>query len=334
MQDFITKFLLKILSIDSTSGKEEKLLNYLTRYHRPAGAALEIHYDAAKPRNIFYKWGDPRIIFCTHLDTVPPYYSPRKKHGAIYGRGACDAKGQIASIYAAVGILHREKQNNFGILLTSGEEIDSSGAKLANELIDNAKFVIVCEPTENKLIKAAKGVLAAEIKVSGKAVHSGYPDLGNSAIDRLRRFLDDLDDIKFPRDKILGKTTYNVGQLHTNNAHNVLADHLVCNILFRTTFTSHAMIRQQLNLFADTNLAIKITNSSEPFKFFTVNGFKTGVVAFCSDAPSLPRLGKCLLYGPGNILDAHTSNEYIKIADVKRAVKDLRNLYYNLVSLL
>ena len=333
MNDFLVDFILKIMTIDSTTGNECKLVDYLNKNFKPKGAKVEIQKVAKNQKNIFFKWGKPKIIFCTHLDTVSPYIAPRKKAETIYGRGACDAKGQIATMYETCKELYQEGQNNFGLLLLADEEKKSSGAKIANKLITGCKYVIVGEPTKNRLISAAKGVSLLEVTISGKTAHSGYPEHGQCAVEKFKLFLNKLTKIKSPKDAILGKTTYNVGLLKASNPTNVVPDKVTCKILFRTTFATHHIIQKKIGLLVDKNIKISFTHNNPPMNFFTVAGFKTGTVAFGSDAPTLNKLGKRLLYGPGNILDAHTPNEKIKISEIKQAIKQLKKLYYKLITI-
>jgi acetylornithine deacetylase len=324
-------FLMTILAIDSTSGTEEKLADFIVANYQPAGAKIDLQKTANAKNNVFFQWGKPEIIFCTHLDTVPPYIAPHANEKTIYGRGSCDAKGQIAAMYQTCLQLHKEHQTNFGLLLTAGEEIDSYGAKAANELITGCQYVIVGEPTENKLIKAGKGTLQAAVTISGKTAHSGYPDLGENAINLMRHFLDQLDQINFDEDELLGKTTYNIGLLSAPNAHNVVADLVSFRLLFRTTFKTHNIIEEKISSILNKNIEIIFQKGAPPIQFHTVNGFATEVVAYGSDAPYLTKLGKPLLYGPGSILNAHTEHEQINIAELTQAVTDLKKIYYKII---
>jgi acetylornithine deacetylase len=324
-------FLLKILAIDSTSGREEHIADYIAKNFKPEHAVMEIQQIANGKKNIFFKWGNPKIIFCTHLDTVPPYIPPRREGNTIFGRGACDAKGQIAVMYETCLKLHLLGEKNFGLLLVAGEELGSYGAKTANNMIDGCKYVIIGEPSENKLIKAAKGNLLVEVDIQGKAAHSGYPENGDDAIERMRLFLNKLAGLEFPDDEILGQTTYNIGNLTTLNAYNIVADKVSLQIFFRTTFSTDNIIQAKLANIADDKTQFKFMWHNPPMKFYTVAGFTTAVVAYGSDAPELSNLGKCLLYGAGSILAMHSKNEYVKISALNQAVEDLLKLYYKLL---
>jgi len=326
----IQKELLEIMKIDSTSGKEAELARYIAENLYVSGAVLETQDVGDKTFNLFYKWGAPEIIFCTHLDTVPPYIEPEVEEDRVSGRGACDAKGQIIAALHACRELFDEGENNFGLLLVAGEETGSSGAKVANRLVKDCKYVIIGEPTENKLIKAGKGIQLYEVKITGTSCHSGYPHLGDDAINRMRLFINRLADVEFPSDPVLGSTTYNIGQLTSGNAYNVLPDLVSFNIYFRTTSSSGKLIENILKSIADENTSIIKIREDEPFEYYFIEGFDGDTVAFGCDGPCLTNLGKCLLYGPGSIKVAHTENEFINISDIEKGIIDLKNIYYTI----
>lgn len=320
----------QIMRIDSTSGKEVELARFIADNLDAPGATLEIQEVGDGSRNLFYKWGTPQIVFCTHLDTVPPYIAPRTEDNMVFGRGACDAKGQIITAWNLCKDLYSEGESNFGLLLVAGEETGSKGAKVANNLIKGCRYVIIGEPTENKLIKAGKGVQLYNIRISGKSCHSGYPQYGDNAIERMRIFLTRLSALKFPDDPVLGPTTFNIGMLSSDNAYNVLPDLVTFNIYSRTTFLSHAIIEDSLKKIADENTIVAKVREDNPFEYYHLTGFDSDIVAFGCDGPCLTNMGKCLLYGPGSIKTAHTENEHIYIHDIEKAISDLKNIFRRL----
>lgn len=325
-------FLINLMNLNSTSGQEEKLGEHIRDQVQPQGATLEVHDIGTEPGkfNIFYKWGKPEIIFCTHFDTVPPYIPPKLTEDKVYGRGSCDAKGQIACLYHTCLELHHEGHTNFGLLLLAGEEVGSYGAKASDKLIKGCKYVIIGEPTENKLIKAAKGNILVNCTFHGKSCHSGYFEHGDNAIDRMIKFVENLKALEFPEDKVLGATTFNIGRLHSNNAHNVVSDNVTMKIFFRTTFESHPLIMKKLKGICDDKSEVEVGYADDPLNFATVDGFETDIVSYGSDAPELRSLGTPLMYGPGSILHAHTKDEHIVIEDMYRAIEDLKKIYLSL----
>src|SRR4249919_3452223 len=126
----------------------------------------------------------PDIVFSTHMDTVPPFIPSSEDHDNVYGRGSCDAKGIIAAQIAACQRLRKEGAA-VGMLFLVGEERDSLGAKVANENALGSRFLINGEPTENKIATASKGALRLQLTAKGQMAHSAYPELGESAIEKL-----------------------------------------------------------------------------------------------------------------------------------------------------
>ena len=172
------------------------------------------------------------------MDTVPPYIPPRVEGERIWGRGSCDAKGQLIALYTACCKLVEEGLDGFGLLLLSGEETGSWGAKAFAKVPFKAPYLIIGEPTENKMISASKGTKSFKITFEGKAFHSGYPQFGYSAVDAFVDFVEALRKIEFEKDPALGDTTWNIGRLISDNPQNVLSPELSCRLYFRTTFAT------------------------------------------------------------------------------------------------
>ena len=264
----------RILSVDSTSGKEAELADMLSVELAAHGRKVDVFEVGDGTRNVLVSWGTPKVIFCTHLDTVPPYIFPDScfvekiatasakprndvEDGiAIHGRGTCDAKGQIFAMYEACKVLEERDCTDFGLLLLAGEEIGSFGAKAFNAIVSEHSSVmssgvetsiqdawlIVGEPTDNCMASAAKGTKSFEVTFTGQACHSGYPENGQSAIMYFNDFVNALRSIVFPVDPVLGETTWNIGRLSSGNPQNILSDRLTCRVYFRTTFESDEMV--------------------------------------------------------------------------------------------
>jgi acetylornithine deacetylase len=312
--------------------RSNELATYLIGKNLFPGSKLDVQITRDKRLNLFYKFGEPKIVFCSHLDTVPPFFKHSKKGNYIYGRGSCDAKGQIAFMYEAAKQLLNEGNWNFGLLMVSGEEDGSQGAIKANKYLKGCDYIFIGEPTENKLIKAAKGNLLASVSVKGRTSHSGYPEKGDSATESMLRFFDKLKKLKFKKDKLLGNTTYNIGSLESKNAHNVISDLVTFKVFFRTTFETDDSLKNKLKDISDKNTSIEFLYGDAPMKYFTLAGFKQDVVSYGSDAPEFTNVKNKILYGPGSILNAHTSNEHILIKDLYKAVEDIKKIFRKIIS--
>src|SRR6266702_8385885 len=175
----------------------------------------------------------PDVVLSTHMDTVPPYFGCTEDDEFLYGRGTCDAKGIIAAQVAAADQL-REAGAKVGLLFVVGEERDSAGAQVANQFPKGSKFLINGEPTDNRLALATKGALRVELRAHGRMAHSAYPELGDSAIDKLVEALHDVLAMPLPVEPEIGPSTVNIGLISGGRAPNVVADKAEAHLLIRT----------------------------------------------------------------------------------------------------
>lgn len=364
-----TDLFIEMLKIDSTSGRERKFADFLAERLPTSKCRLE-RYDVESmagdapegdgcPQNLLFSWGEPRVLFCTHLDTVPPYIVPSIDDAGsiIKGRGTCDAKGQIFAMYEACLELERRGYDGFGLLLLAGEETGSFGAKAFRDAHPGSEWVIVGEPTDNFMASAAKGTKSFEVTFKGEAFHSGYPQYGRSAVLFFNDFVNALRSIGFPQDEVLGDTTWNIGRLISDNPQNILSDKLTCRVYFRTTFESDQMVCNIMKNIAGPDARLrfgrpKVQDGSDivakevapwqramsvtafggdcPTHFEVLDGFESKPVAFGSDAPQLTNCRKKILCGPGSILVAHRDDEHIALADLEKAVQNYIKIYEQL----
>src|SRR5215467_13623609 len=185
----------------------------------------------------------PQVVFSTHMDTVPPFIVSSEDHDNIYGRGACDAKGIIAAQIAACQRLRKEGAA-VGLLFLVGEERDSLGAKVANESPLGSRFLINGEPTENKIATASKGALRVELTARGKMAHSAYPELGESAIEKLLAALERLRRMELPVNPEVGPCTLTIGLIEGARAANVIPDVAHAQLLYGLVGPSDVLRKQ------------------------------------------------------------------------------------------
>ena len=319
-----------ILSFDSTSGKERAVADWLSAHLKaPSLQRFELEDGTC---NLLLSWGTPRVVFCTHMDTVPPYIAPDfSDPGRIGGRGTCDAKGQIFAMYSACKALEEKGYGDFGLLLLAGEETGSWGAKAFSRTGFEAPFLIVGEPTENKMVSASKGTKSYDLVFRGEAFHSGYPQYGVSAVDLFNAFYNKLRNTDFGEDPELGATTWNVGLLRSDNPQNVLSEHLSCRLYFRTTFVSDAAVQEWISAAAGERLEVTPRGGDAPARYVTLPGFESAPVAFGSDAPHLGGFGHKIICGPGSIRYAHRPDEHILVRDLETAVEQYVRMYLALM---
>ncbi len=311
-----------ILGFDSTSGKERPLAEFLAK--RLKAPKVETFEVGDGTLNLLLSWGVPRVVYCTHMDTVPPYIAPTVGESVIRGRGACDAKGQIIALYTACCELAAAGREGFWLLLLSGEETGSWGAKAFAKLPFKADLLVIGEPTENKMISASKGTKAYELVFKGEAFHSGYPQFGSSAVEKFVDFVNALRTKHFPFDDVLGDTTYNIGKLASDNPQNILSPELRCRLYFRTTFASDGIVHEWMMRDVASQPHIEVTHigGDIPADYTTFAGFPAGPAAFGSDAPHLTNFRRKIICGPGSIRHAHRDDEHVLVADLEQAVSN------------
>ena len=350
------QFFQEFLSIDSTSGKERKVAEWLAERlpgmfpvaNRPALRAEEVGDGTL---NLLLTWGAPRIVFCSHLDTVPPYIEPTflerwpvaaghdentssvipgltgNRPETIKGRGSCDAKGQVFAIVEACKRLADEGKTDFGMLLLAGEETGSWGAKAFAKTEFRAEYVVVGEPTDNCMVSASKGTKSFDLKFTGEPFHSGYPEHGVSAVDLFVDFVNALKAKDFGMDPVLGETTWNIGLLKSDNPQNILSPELTCRIYFRTTFVSDEAVSKWMEEAQSGRLTVTARGGDTPARYWTVDGLPSKSVAFGSDAPHLKNFTYKAICGPGSITVAHRDDEHVLVADLATAVEQYIALY-------
>lgn len=366
-----TEFFIEMLGIESTSGRERGFADFLAQRMAGPGRRVETFEVPAMagdcpdgcgiPVNLMVSWGEPKVVFCTHLDTVPPYIAPSVEvmedgDMKIKGRGSCDAKGQIFAMWEACLELEHRGCTDFALLLLAGEETGSFGAKAFNgsAVAADDKIVIVGEPTDNHMTSASKGTKSFEVTFEGLPFHSGYPQYGRSAVEMFNDFVNALRSIVFPKDEILGDTTWNIGRLVSDNPQNILSERLSCRVYFRTTFESDQMVCNVMKNMAGPDarlrfgrsraqdgsdmvakeiapwqkcMSVKAFGGDAPTVYQTLEGFPTKPVAFGSDAPQLKCFDRKILCGPGSILVAHRPEEHIMLSDLKAAVASYIRMY-------
>lgn len=252
------------------------------------------------------------------MDTVPPFIASSETADRIYGRGSCDAKGIITAQIAAAEKLKSEGIH-VGLLFLVGEERDSQGAQVANQQPRGAKFLINGEPTKNKLAIASKGTLRVELVARGKMAHSAYPELGESAIEKVLDALEKVRKLRLPANPKAGPCTMNIGLIEGGRAPNVIPDYACAHLLYRLIGPTEEL-RRQITFAAGDKAKANFVLEIPYMEFTPVPGIETMIAAFTTDIPALTAWGKPLLIGPGSIHVAHTEEEYIEKRELLEAI--------------
>ena len=319
-----------LVDIDSTTEHEAAVGSYLVDYlsrlaERTGGRTERMEVDGDR-FNVLAWWGKPPVTLSTHMDTVPPFFPSREDAQFIWGRGACDAKGIIAAMVMAAEDLLANGTRDFALLFVVGEERNSAGAMVAAKASRGSRFLINGEPTESKLALASKGALRLEVVATGKMAHSAYPELGESAIEALLDALEAMRKVPLPEDPLLGRCTMNIGTISGGRAPNVIPDAAKAEVFVRLVSDAQP-VREALREAAGNRVQFEEILCIPPLRFAQVDGLATSVVSFTTDVPVFGKTwGEPLLFGPGSIHVAHTTEERIAKSELADAVKTYAQL--------
>ena len=288
------------------------------------------------------------ILLAPHLDTVGAdgtQFIPQRKNGRLHGRGACDTKGSVAAMLAALCELANSKSRPLETEIVFAGLMDEEHAQAGSRALVASDFkadlAIVGEPTKLQVVTAHKGSLWLELATRGRAAHGATPHLGKNAVHEMARIVDVLEtdyaaQLKQRKHKLLGAGTVNVGTISGGTQPNIVPDGCVISIDRRTLpGETEAGVRREITaLLQAKKLSAKISSAKlapalpleTDFKLPLVQTFlraakqkkSLGADYFC-DAAVLSAGGiPSVVFGPGDIAQAHTADEWISLAELER----------------
>jgi acetylornithine deacetylase/succinyl-diaminopimelate desuccinylase-like protein len=297
-----------------------------------------------RPRNKIHQ----TILLAPHLDTVgadAAQLIPRRKNGRLLGRGACDTKGSVAAMLTALCELAESKSRPLETEIIFVGLIDEEHAQAGSRALVASGFkadlAIVGEPTKLQVVTAHKGSLWLQLETRGRAAHGATPQLGKNAVHEMARIVEILEtdyaaQLRRRKHKLLGHATVNVGQISGGTQPNIVPDRCTITIDRRTLpgETEVGVRREIAAWLRAKGLAAKIFNAklapalaleTDPKlplvrQFFQSAGQSkpVGVDYFC-DAAVLAAGGiPSVVFGPGDIAQAHTADEWISLAQLER----------------
>ncbi|HEY5296625.1 MAG TPA: M20 family metallopeptidase [Verrucomicrobiae bacterium] len=288
------------------------------------------------------------ILLAPHLDTVGAdgtKFIPQRKNGRLHGRGACDTKGSVAAMLSALCELANAQSRPLETEIIFAGLIDEEHAQAGSRALVKNKFkaalAIVGEPTRLQVVTAHKGSLWLELETRGKAAHGATPQFGKNAIHEMARIVDALEtdyaaQLQRRKHPLLGAATVNVGKIFGGAQPNIVPDFCHISIDRRTLpGETDAKVKNEIATFLRAKkLSAKIssaklapalpleTNHKLPLvqKFMKSIGQTKplGVHFFC-DAAVLSAAGiPGIVFGPGDIAQAHTADEWISLSELER----------------
>jgi acetylornithine deacetylase len=342
---------------------EEHLAGYVAEYLRRSG--VEVELDEVTPRrpNVIARittGARETILLEAHLDTVRvdgmtiPPFEPVVRDGRLFGRGACDTKASLAAfLYAVTSVLAegRRPRHNVVLLAVADEEYQFTGARRAVERGLGADWGIVGEPTSLGIIHAHKGVTRWRIHTTGRAAHSAYPQQGENAIYTMAQIVARLDDYALGLQEqvphpLLGPPTLSVGVIEGGQAVNVVPDHCWIEIDRRTLPGENAeeVMADVRHVLREVNgwtmeaphlsvagmhvpdSSAAVTELSAALRAVTGNAVLTSA-PYATDAGLYCQAGvPCVVFGPGDIAEAHTSAESVPLKEVEQCADVIRRV--------
>lgn len=321
----------ELLTIDSSTGAEGGAVDFVSKWLVARRWNVMLQEVSRGRANIWASRSGRGVTLSTHLDTVPPYFAPRMQGDRLYGRGACDAKGIAAAMLVAADNLANAGESRVDLLFVVGEEKGSDGARAANRLPATSRYLVNGEPTESRLASGAKGSLRVTVRTRGRAAHSAYAHLGQSAIKPMLELLPTLDSIDLPTDDILGNTTVNIGTIRGGTEANIVPALAEAELMFRLV-SDVAPLRAQIERWVNGRAEIEYGSHIPAQHFHTIPGFAVAPVAYTSDIPLLGKWGTPLMFGPGSIHDAHTPAEFIDVTELRAAVQGYERIVNHLLA--
>jgi len=292
------------------------------------------------------------ILLAPHLDTVGAdgrQFIPQRKNGRLHGRGACDTKGSVAAMLSALCELANSKSRPLETEIVFAGVIDEENAQAGSRALVASGFkadlAIVGEPTKLQVVTAHKGCLWLELSTRGRAAHGATPQRGKNAVHEMARIVDVLEtdyaaQLRRRKHRLLGAGTVNVGKISGGTQPNIVPDSCTIAIDRRTLpgETENSVHHEIAVLLQAKKLSAKISSvklapalplETDP-KLPLVQKFlraanqnrPLGVDYFC-DAAVLAAGGiPSVVFGPGDIAQAHTADEWISLA----SLEDAKNL--------
>jgi acetylornithine deacetylase/succinyl-diaminopimelate desuccinylase-like protein len=332
---------------------EAAMAQFIADFLTDRGATVQFESIAPGRPNVYGWFPTPahsqyRILFAPHLDTVPARgmtiepFAARLRDGRIYGRGACDTKGPTAAMLWALATVDLSKLRvTVGLAGLADEEADQVGAKMCAKNV-KADLVIVCEPTDLTVVYTHKGTAWTEWEACGKSAHAAMPEAGTNAIELLMNAYTDLKRAfpqlcAAPENSLLGPPTISLGTIHAGTKINVVPDRCVAEVDIRTLPGQEKMVSAVQDFLRERHPAISVrplkisnplyTDPNHPLiqRLVSQGAALAGASWFCDAAHFADQGIPAIALGPGSIKQAHTSDEFIDVAELRRGVEFFRN---------
>lgn len=340
----IAEIVKKLISIDSVSGNEMEIQEWIGAYLKERDFKVELQEVFPRRPNLFAQRGESKVLFASHADTVPQWehpnaFIPLEIGDLVYGRGAIDTKGQIASLLKAVD----ECDFPCEIAIFIDEERDGSGSQAFNPK-KKYDFAVVLEPTELKVALGEMGGISLEIEVKGRFAHGSTPYAGKNAIEEAFELLEKIREITFMQknEHYSLKPWINLGKIEGGRDSYVVPDY--CKLILELSILPgnraidvfekiKPLLQGKDYVLKDLDEPIIIDEESYPFKLISLAYQELGIplektiFPSWSDAHNLSRKGiPSLILGAGKLELAHTPYEFINLKELETLKEIIKSI--------
>ena len=373
----LTARLERLVGFDTQNppGREVDCARYIGEQMQALGCrveTIEVAEGRSNAAGIFSNGPGPVFAFNTHIDVVPAGegwlsdpFTLREEAGRLYGRGACDAKGPLAAMLEAMGLMIARAEDWSGTLMgvfVADEEVGSMGARAYAETASAIDYCAIGEPTSCTTVTAHKGSLRPVVRVHGKSAHSGMPDLGVNAIQKsaplLERVVREHERVRHKTHNLVGQASLTVVRVTGGTANNVVP--AFCDfVLDRRMVPGEEETQVLADLEALVEAAGKDCGTPAEIVGFEPttgpatetapdhpivaaaqsacrrhNGAETPISGFQGgcDLVHFRKLGADgIVLGPGSLAVAHQPNEFVPIEELRRSASIYRDLAWQML---
>ena len=330
-----------LLGIGATSAHGSEFADFLEKRLQSPACKVGRFTSGTGESALFFSWGEPRIVFCTRLDTAMPY------------------PGQISTMYEACLELEHQGKTGFGLLLPAAADNGVCSIQAFLEAHPAVEYLLAGAPTDNCMAAASKGKRSYRLRFIGNPCPSTCPEQGHSAVDMFLSFTDALRSIGFPEDPLTGLTTWSISQLESDGNCDQLSSALHCELCFRTTESSDAIVMNIMNNISGAQARLRFgrkkaqdgsdlaakeiagwqlhmevnpSASFAPMEYLTLPGIAADVAATGSEVSGLEKFAGRILYGPGNIRNLKAGNEFLESSEINEAISNYVKIYDTLMA--
>ncbi len=321
----VEELLKNLINIPSVSGNESSIGDYIFDLLKEKNFQVKKQFVDQNRFNLIVSFGNPKIYFSAHMDTVAPFFGFSEDTDYIYGRGSCDTKSSIASIIITAIKAKDSGFNDFGLIFTVGEENNFDGIKSLINSGLKIPFIVVGEPTSCSLVNGHYGILNIKLTAQGKSAHTSQPQKGINAIELLINAIKKIKSIS-----IHSETPISLVKIEGGSADNIVPQNATAIFGLRPSPNDSnnyydlfkSKLNQEKNIKIESLINVSPVHFNTPKEFYFIGEGQT--VKYFTELSFCPN---GVVLGPGDIQFAHSRDERILKSELSKAV----DIYYQIL---